>query len=257
MAGRFTRYLVRVGMQFFNPLRWPSVPGEVVRYARDLRAWQAQRRAIGLDVPVEFEPIFFQRTLNSPFDRHYTYQAAWAARYILRERPAEHVDVSSQVPFVAQLAATVPVTMFEFHKPDIELDGLTLREGTVVDLPLADRSVRSLSCMHVIEHVGLGRYGDPLDPAGTDKALRELCRVVAPGGSFYLSVPVGRERVAFNAHRVCDARKMAAAAEREGLSLDTFAYVDDEGRFHDPARPEDTAGLDYGCGCFRFVRPEG
>jgi SAM-dependent methyltransferase len=255
MAGRLVRYVYRVGAQFFNPLRWPDVPREVARYVSDLRAFRRQAGASSGAAPVELEPIFFNRALNSPFDSHYTYQAAWATRLIAARKPAGHVDVSSAVPFIAQLTGVVPVTMYEFRKPDIELPNLTLREATVVDLPMADRSVDSLSCMHVIEHVGLGRYGDPLDPEGMNKALRELSRVVAPGGVLYLSVPVGRERVAFNAHRVSDAEGVARKVEGCGLSLRAFAYVDDAGRFHDPARPEEARGLDYGCGCFLFERP--
>ena len=87
-----------------------------------------------------------------------------------------------------------------------------------------------------------------------DKATRELCRVVAPGGALYVSFPVGRERVAFNAHRVTDAEAFVARVAAEGLTLRGFALIDDAGRFHDPARPEDARGLAYGCGCFWFGR---
>ncbi len=255
IAGRMARYAYRMGAQFFNPLRWPSVPVELAEYAADLRAFRRMRGA--RPVPLDIEPIFFNRRIRSPFDAHYTYQAAWATRLIAARAPAAHVDVSSAVPFVAQLAAIVPVTMYEFSAPDIALEGLTVREATVVALPMADRSVDSLSCLHVIEHVGLGRYGDPLDPDGMDKATRELCRVVAPGGALYVSFPVGRERVAFNAHRVTDAEAFVARVAAEGLTLCGFALIDDEGRFHDGAQPADARDLAYGCGCFWFGREVG
>ncbi len=248
------RYALRVGAQFFNPLRWHHVPRELWEFGRDLRAFRAMRAGEHRATPLDVEPVFFNRRLRSPFDAHYTYQAAWAQRLIAAKHPDAHVDVSSQVPFVAQLASIVPVTLYEFSAPDIAVAGLTVREATVVALPMDDRSVPSLSCLHVIEHVGLGRYGDPLDPDGMRKAERELARVVAPGGSLYVSFPVGRERVVFNAHRTTDAARFVDRMAREGLALRGFAYVDDEGRFHDPARPEDTARLEYGCGCFWFER---
>jgi SAM-dependent methyltransferase len=251
-AREMARYAYRIGAQFFNPLRWPAIPAELLAYVSDLRTF---RRMLGTrSVSLEIEPVFFNRRLRSPFDTHYTYQAAWATRGIAARRPEVHVDVSSSVPFVAQLSAIVPVTMYEFSAPDIALAGLSVHEASVVALPLADRSVVSLSCLHVIEHVGLGRYGDPIDPDGMDKATRELCRVVAPGGALYVSFPVGRERIAFNAHRVSDAEAFVDRVAAQGLALEAFALVDDEGRFHDPAHPRDARGLSYGCGCFRFVR---
>ncbi len=256
MAGRLARLLFSTYRQLTNPLQWPMIPREVSGYLRDLHAFRADHEDRLPGVPIDLEPIFFQRSLNSPFDAHYTYQAAWATRRILGNHPREHTDVSSQVPFVAQLAAVIPVTMYEFHRPDIDLPGLTLREASVLSLPMPDRSVTSLSCLHVIEHVGLGRYGDPLDPEGTQKALKELVRVVCDGGSLFISLPVGRERVAFNAHRVCDANRIVRQAEAQGLRLRGFALVDDGGRFHDPAEPGDAAGLHYGCGMFWFVRAD-
>ena len=70
-------------------------------------------------------------------------------------------------------------------------------------MPYPDRSVEFLTSVCVIEHIGLGRYGDPLDPEGTEKALREISRVIAPGGHFIGSAPVAAEPfVCDNAHRV-------------------------------------------------------
>lgn len=255
MASPAVRYAYRIVSQFMNPLRWPLVPRELAEYARDLRAYRREARAAGVEVRFDLEPVFFNRAINSPFDSHYTYQSAWATRRIVERAPSEHIDVSSSVPFVAQLASVLPVTMFEFRAPDISLPNLTLREATVLDLPLADQSVDSISCMHVIEHVGLGRYGDPLDPLGTERALRELCRVVAPGGVLYVSLPVGRPRVAFNAHRVTAPDEVVKLAAGQGLQLVRFAHVDDDGRFHDPSRPSDAASLEYGLGCYELARP--
>ncbi|MBK8696763.1 MAG: DUF268 domain-containing protein [Deltaproteobacteria bacterium] len=122
----------------------------------------------------------------------------------------------------------------------------------LLSLPFADRSVPSLSCLHVIEHIGLGRYGDPLDPDGSLKALAELQRVVAPGGDFYLGVPIGRERVCFNAHRVLSPQTVLRALGE--LSLVEFSAVNDAGDLVRDARPEDFAKADYSCGLFHFTR---
>lgn len=61
---------------------------------------------------------------------------------------------------------------------------------------------KSFSCLHVAEHIGLGRYSEPIDPNETMKACKEFSRVLAQGGDLYFSMPVGKQKTYFNAHRV-------------------------------------------------------
>jgi SAM-dependent methyltransferase len=197
-------------------------------------------------------PELLDTTPSTPFDPHYTFQDGWAAREIAARRPERHVDVGSRITFVIGLSAFVPVTFIDLRPLEIELTGLDTRSGSVLELPYEDGSVESLSCLHVAEHIGLGRYGDPLDPAGTLKAARELQRVLAPGGALYFSLPVGRLHVAFNAHRVHDPREVPDMFDE--LRLDAFAGVDDSGRFHPELRPRDLVGGEWGCGLYRFTR---
>jgi hypothetical protein len=112
--------------------------------------------------------------------------------------------------------------------------------------------VESISCLHVAEHIGLGRYGDPLDPHGTEKAARQLERVLAREGRLYFSLPVGRPHTAFNAHRVHDPRAIPELFPQ--LTLDAFAGVDDDGRFHAELEPADLVGSGWACGFYRFTR---
>jgi SAM-dependent methyltransferase len=59
-----------------------------------------------------------------------------------------------------------------------------------------------LSSLCVIEHIGLGRYGDKLNPFGSEKAIKELKRVCSPGGLIYISLHVDSyNKIYFNAHR--------------------------------------------------------
>ena len=121
-------------------------------------------------------------------------------------------------------------------------------------LPFADESVPSLSCMHVVEHVGLGRYGDPLDPCGDIKACRELSRVLEVGGSLLFVVPVGRPRVCFNAHRIYSVEMVRALFPT--LKLAEWALLTDnesQGLVDDPTEALANA-QSYGCGCFRFTK---
>lgn len=198
-------------------------------------------------------PCLHDRTAGTGFDPHYIYHPAWAARVLAETRPAEHVDISSSLHFCSQVSAFLPVRFFDYRPVELGLSGLKSGRADILALPFASNSVDSISCMHVVEHVGLGRYGDPLDPAGDMKAISELQRVLALGGNLLFVVPVGRPRLSFNAHRIYSWQQIRSAFA--GLELREFALIPDapvrEGliRHADPALVEEQS---YGCGCFWF-----
>jgi hypothetical protein len=195
------------------------------------------------------------RTPTTTFDPHYTYHPAWAARVLAAERPARHVDVSSSLQFVGIVSAFVPVDFYDYRPANLRLSQFTSASEDLTRLTFADDSVRSLSCMHTIEHIGLGRYGDPLDPDGDVRAASELRRVLAPGGLFLFVTPVGRSRVCFNAHRVYAFEQ--ALALFDGLALERFALLPDDygGGLIDDAPAALVNAQEYGCGCFAFRKP--
>jgi len=220
-------------------------------YLRDRRAYGALLRDERL-TRYRDNPQLLDRTDTTHYDPHYTHQDAWAAREVFRRRPGRHVDVGSRITFVVGLTAFTPVTFVDLRPLDVEIPGLEVLAGTVLGLPFDDRSVESISCLHVAEHIGLGRYGDPLDPDGTRKAARELERVLAPGGALYFSLPVGEPRTEFNAHRVHDPEEVVGFFPE--LRLASFSGVADGGGWHERLSPADLAGSSWACGFYLFRR---
>ena len=196
-------------------------------------------------------------TATTAFDRHYVYHTAWAARVLAQTRPRRHTDIASLIDFNAVLSAFVPVDHYDYRPPEVELTNLTVARADLTNLPFDDRSIASLSCMHVVEHVGLGRYGDPLSPTADLVAMSELSRVLAPGGDLLFVVPVGRPRVVFNAHRIYSAAMIRdAMQELQLLELVLIPSAPEDG--HVVVNPDE--GLvdrqEYGCGCFWFRRSQ-
>ena len=221
------------------------------RYLRDRRAYARMPGAERLR-RYDDNPQVRDWTQTTPYDAHYLHQDAWAAREIHALAPERHVDVGSRLTFVIGLAAFVPVVFVDVRPLDAEVPNVEPVAGSVLALPFADRSLASLSCLHVAEHVGLGRYGDPLDPQGTRKAAAELQRVLAPGGVLWFSLPVGEPRTNFNAHRVHDPTEVPGFFGE--LELTGFRAVDDAGRFRDDLAPADLSGATWSAGLYRFER---
>ena len=252
-ANRFSKLLDRARGRALATL---SFPRDILRFRRLAAGDDASRRPRWRDVKANLA----DRTTLTMFDRHYVYHPAWALRILLETTPPEHVDIASILAFSAMASAIVPVRFYDFRPAPLVLSNLACDRADLLALPFEDRSIASLSCMHVIEHIGLGRYGDPIDPNGDAKALGELERVLAPGGTLLIVVPVGRPRVCFNAHRIYDVEAIVRRVPQ--LTLRSFALIPDappRGQY-DPGLIE---GADveivrqqrYGCGCFRFERP--
>jgi hypothetical protein len=147
-------------------------------------------------------PCLHDKTATTGFDRHYVHHTGWAARIAAQTRPELHVDIGSSLFFVGILSAFVPVRFLDLRPAKLYLAGLSSECADLLSPPFHDESLKSVSCMHVVEHVGLGRYGDRLDPDGDIRAIDELKRVLAPSGSILIVVPVGKPRIVFNAHRI-------------------------------------------------------
>jgi hypothetical protein len=187
----------------------------------------------------------------------YFHQDLWAARKIFERRPEAHVDIGSRVDgFVAHLLSFMPVTVVDIRSLQSKVTGLTFLQDDATQLGrVEDNSILSLSSLNAAEHFGLGRYSDPVDPEACFKFMRALQRVLAPGGRLYFSVPVGRERVDFNAHRVFAPKTILDCFS--GLQLVSFSFVADDDQLYEDIDPVSIPKSELACGLFEFTKPHG
>ena len=221
------------------------------RFFRDMRTYSSFPAAERL-LFSNAKPQMHDRTAITPFDGHYFYQDTWALGHVLRSGKKTHVDVGSRAILVGMLAVIAKVTFVDIRPLVADLENVSSIAGSIIALPFKDNSVPSLSCLHVAEHIGLGRYGDSLDPQGTKKATRELARVLVPRGDLYFSVPVGEPRVCFNAHRIHSPRQILEYFY--DLELVQFSGVDDKGKFRQAIDPGELADANYACGLCQLVK---
>lgn len=242
--------IARWGSAFLSPHFLTSL-GALPRYFTDWKIYNKRAATPQISFRDSY-PCLADRVVATPFDPHYFFQAAWLARRLQEKRPSLHVDVGSSAMMINVLSAGVKTVFVDYRPLRAHLSNLSSLAGDIVRLPFQDGSITSLSCLHVLEHVGLGRYGDPIDPDGSLLAAAELQRVLKRGGRLFLSVPVGRERVCFNAHRVFSSSTVRSFFRE--LQLKAFSLVDDAGRFNEEVPPESAVNLEYGCGLFEFVK---
>jgi len=197
-------------------------------------------------------PCVFDKTIKTGFDAHYIYHTAWAARKVKEISPIRHIDISSSLYFSSIISAFVSVDFYDYRPPNLKLSNLRVAHTDLNKLHFQDSSLESVSCMHTVEHVGLGRYGDSIDPEGDLKSIFELKRVLKSGGSLLFVVPVGHPKIEFNAHRIYAYEQIISYFD--GFLLKEFSLVDDNGIFIENADSNLVKNQKYGCGCFWFIK---
>ncbi len=246
----FGYFLWRWINPIIDPFRLIGAPG----YVWFFMDWSKYARLKGSEkIQIRnMYPCIHDKTKTTGFTHHYLYQDIWAFKRIYESKPDHHVDVGSLVEFVGFLTVITNVTFVDIRPFKATLDNLNSKEGTILSLPFEDNSIQSLSCLHVAEHIGLGRYGDPLDVDGTKKACKELSRVLAPHGKLFFSVPVGKPALCFNAHRILSPQQIFDYFSE--LELIELSGIDDKENF---IRNIDVTVLresNQACGLFIFTK---
>lgn len=246
------RWLIVFGV---DPQRAVRAARGLPRYFRERRRFRQLNRQdlprLGASYPILHE----NGEAAGEASGHYFHMDLWAAKKIFAAQPDDHLDIGSRLDgFVSHLLCFRPVTVIDIRPLASEVEGLKFLQADATRLTnIADQTIESISCLHAAEHFGLGRYGDAIDPTAYRELLSAIARVLRPGGRLYFAVPVGRERVEFNAHRVFDPRRIIN--ELLPLELVDFSAVGDDGRFISTAKPEQFADAYMSCGLYEFRRP--
>lgn len=245
-----SQFGIDVGLALRGVLRTPG-------FLRD----RAKFRKLG-GTTEEWRPCLHDRSAASGDARgEYFWQDLYVAQKIHRAAPTRHIDVGSRVDgFVAHVASFRQLDVVDIRPLNSDIPGVRFLQCdmTAPTLPATLRA-DSVSCLHAIEHFGLGRYGDPLDPTGHIRGFGNLAAMTLAGGTLYLSLPVGRPRVQFNANRVIDPRAVFEWAHTAGMAVAELALVHEgqapQIQLEPLASAERAARLDYALGIYVLRKP--
>lgn len=190
----------------------------------------------------------------------YFLQDLLVARMIFKAQPHKHVDIGSRIDgFVAHVAVYREIEVLDIRPVTQKIPGVIFKQADCMNpVEGMDDYCDSLSCLHTLEHFGLGRYGDAIDVQGFIRGLANMAKMVKTNGVFYLSVPIGIDRVEFNANRVFDPRVIVNLAKENSLRLSSFVVIREGGIVEylqgDESQLAQLARQRYALGIFIFVK---
>ncbi|HUR09775.1 MAG TPA: DUF268 domain-containing protein [Flavitalea sp.] len=230
-------------------------------YFKDLSELKKQK---GQDASFYFGrkyPILNERFADAgTTSGHYFHQDLYVATLIYKNNPRRHVDIGSRTDgFVAHVAVFREIEVIDIRNLNNVVKNIVFKKADLMKLP-ADmiNYTDSISALHSLEHFGLGRYGDPIDYFGYLKAIENIFQILKAGGIFYFSVPIGSQRIEFNAHRVFSLQYLLDLF-RDKFTIRSFSYIDDQGNFFENTElsgpdVQKNFGCSYGCGIFELVK---
>ena len=234
------RYVYRWLLAFgFNPrVTWHALTG-LSSYLRDFQKLKNQKELSSVKISFgDLYPCFGDGYLQNGYTKsHYFHQDLFVAQRIFLNNPTHHVDIGSRVDgFVAHVASFRPIEVFDIRPQSSHIRHISFKQADLM-ATLDDNLIDYcdlLSCLHALEHFGLGRYGDPINFDGYLRGLENFYRILSKGGKFYFSTPIGPQRIEFNAHRVFSLGFILQNFA-DKYRLDQFSYVDDQGILHENA----------------------
>ena len=245
----------------FNPLVLINNLNGIRFYLHDFFEIKKQK---GFDDKFSFGPnypILSERYSDSgTVSGQYFHQDLFVARRIFQNKPIRHIDIGSRIDgFVAHVAVFREIEVLDIRNQVSKVKNILFKKADLMILPEDMlNSCDSISSLHAIEHFGLGRYGDPIDYNGYLKAITNITKILKVDGKFYFSVPIGKQRIEFNAHRVFSVKYLIALL-KENFRIESFSYINDRGDFFENIELNqlqilNNYGCHYGCGIFELTK---
>jgi hypothetical protein len=202
----------------------------------------------------QFYPVLGEKYLpGGSVKSHYFLQDLYFAQKIFKAAPATHFDIGSRVDgFIAHLATFMNITVLDIREIPNQIRGINFVKYDIMNpKSIENSSIGSISSLHVFEHIGLGRYGDEIDYNGHLKALQNVHKMLVVGGLFYFSVPIGKQRIEYNAHRIFSIPYLDQILV-DSWEIIEFSYIDDTGILYENQNIKLSFDISilYGCGMF-------
>jgi len=230
----------------------------IVAYIGDYLHYKSKERGVDSKFPLLFSntyPILFDRYEEAgEIPKHYFHMDLWAARLIYKSGVRVHYDIGSRIDsFISHCLVFTKVIMIDVRPLKAKISGLEFIQANGMNMKnIRTSSILSLSALHAVEHFGLGRYGDPIDPLGYKKTIDEMQRIVKKGGHIYFATPIGKQRLEFNAHRVFSPEFITQLFNH--CELLEFSAVDDNNVYHEKTKPSKFVNANYSCGMYHFIK---
>ncbi|MDF1756306.1 MAG: DUF268 domain-containing protein [Verrucomicrobiales bacterium] len=262
-AVRIYQTLVQFGVDPFRFVRsFRNVPRFLTDWVKFSRSFKTEKVS-GFDSGMIFFPQVGERHLAAgTVASHYFQMDLYVAQLICEREPIHHLDVGSRIDgFVAHVATSRPIQVLDIRPLNAVIKNITFQQADLMDegADWESKAAGSVSCLHALEHFGLGRYGDRLDPLAHEKGLRNLARLVKDGGLLYLAVPISvNPRIEFNAHRVFSFPHLKSLVSNS-FEIESVAIVNDKGELQEGLdgmsdEANQSWNCHYGCGILTLRR---
>ena len=192
----------------WNPLKTASFATGIGRYIFQLIRYIKNSKKTSNRPLLKISPILSDyRKEAGDSNSLYFLQDLACSQYILKNNYERHIDIGSRLDgFVGQICASRPLEVMDIRPSKSKINNISFTQADILNVnPDLIERYDLVTSLHALEHVGLGRYGDPIDAKGFIKGLKNSRLLAKTSGEILISIPVAsipRDITEFNAQRV-------------------------------------------------------